>query len=115
MLRVPWLNDFVPQTLYLNHEFLDTWRQRVRPGIRLDRESACLSLPGIKESLQWVLGEQHLPGVKEGVNASGCLSELGKLRVAEKQQVGLHHLPEVCNQLVELGCKPPLLVDALPP
>lgn len=58
-----------------------------RPRIRLDRGCVCLSLPSIKERLHWVLREQQWPGVKERVSASSCLSEVGKLRVAEKQQV----------------------------
>lgn len=87
MLRVPWLNAYVPQTLYHIDESLDTWRQRGRSGLRLDRQSMHLSPPSIRERLQWLPGEQQWPGVKEGVNASSCLSELQKLRVAEKQQV----------------------------
>lgn len=50
-------------------------------------DKACTSLHQARERLQWLPGEQQWPGVKEGVNASSCLSELQKLRVAEKQQV----------------------------
>lgn len=103
MLQVPWLNAYVPQTLHLNDESLDAERQKERPEISLDRESTCLSLPGINERLHWIHGGENFKGsvgaatwVEEKVSAS-CLSELGELRVAEKQQArkgcGVESLP----------------------
>lgn len=76
MLQVPWLNAYVPQTLYLNDESLDAERQKERPEISLDRKSACLSLPGISGRLRWVCRGENFKGlvgaatwVKEKVSA----------------------------------------------
>lgn len=86
MLRVPWLNAYVPQTLYHIDESLDTWRQRGRSGLRLDRQSMHLSPPSQRKASVATRGAAVAWG-EGGVNASSCLSELQKLRVAEKQQV----------------------------
>lgn len=52
MLPVPWLNACIPQTQYLSDGFLATWRQKDRPGVRLDREGVFLSPLSMKESKQ---------------------------------------------------------------
>lgn len=80
----------------LSYGSLDTWRQKDRPGVRLDREGEFLSLLSMKASKHPSMGSWgrecsslscSSDWVKGKVRVSDCLSVPGKLRVVDKQQV----------------------------
>lgn len=78
MLQVPWLNAYVPQTLHLSDESLDSWGQKEKRGISLDRENACFSLPTTNERLHWRGGGETFKG---STGAASGVKEKGSDRL----------------------------------